>query len=166
MAFDIILLFLPLWPVMKLQMPMQKRIGVVAMFMLGAMASIVAAYKLAIFVTQMSRFDDINPAWATYQMSMLIPPQFDEYGVTFWIPSQIEPTVALIGTSLPALRLLLSDPDGTSTGRSKLIGNSSDKGRHSESRGSRIRQARPGLESQLPLRSEYVELNDCKSFMK
>ena len=36
-------------------------------------------------------------------MSMLIPPQFDTYGVSFWIPSQVEPTVALIGTSLPAL---------------------------------------------------------------
>ena len=34
-------------------------------------------------------------------MSMLIPPQFDTYGVSFWIPSQVEPTVALIGTSLP-----------------------------------------------------------------
>ena len=39
-----------------------------------------------------------------YQMSMLIPPQFDTYGRTFWIPSQVEPTVALIGTSLPAIR--------------------------------------------------------------
>lgn len=39
-----------------------------------------------------------------YEMSMLIPPQFDTYGRTFWIPSQVEPTVALIGTSLPAIR--------------------------------------------------------------
>lgn len=37
-------------------------------------------------------------------MSRLIPPQFDTYGRTFWIPSQVEPTVALIGTSLPAIR--------------------------------------------------------------
>ena len=37
-------------------------------------------------------------------MSTLIPPQFDTYGKTFWIPSQVEPTVALIGTSLPAIR--------------------------------------------------------------
>ena len=36
MAFDFILLFLPLWPVMKLQMPLKKRIGVAVMFMLGA----------------------------------------------------------------------------------------------------------------------------------
>lgn len=39
-----------------------------------------------------------------YEMSRLIPPQFDTYGVTFWIPSQVEPTVALIGASMPALR--------------------------------------------------------------
>lgn len=39
-----------------------------------------------------------------YEMSNLIPPQFDTYGVTFWIPSQVEPTVALIGASMPALR--------------------------------------------------------------
>lgn len=39
-----------------------------------------------------------------YEMSRLIPPQFDTYGVTFWIPSQVEPTVALIGASVPALR--------------------------------------------------------------
>ena len=39
-----------------------------------------------------------------YEMSSLIPPQFDHYGTTFWIPPQVEPTVALIGTSLPALR--------------------------------------------------------------
>lgn len=37
-------------------------------------------------------------------MSRLIPPQFDTYGVTFWISSQLEPTVALIGASMPALR--------------------------------------------------------------
>lgn len=37
-------------------------------------------------------------------MSRLVPPQFDHYGKTFWIPSQVEPTVALVGASLPALR--------------------------------------------------------------
>lgn len=41
-------------------------------------------------------------------MSLLIPPQFDEYGTTFWIPSQVEPSVALIGTSLPAIRQLVT----------------------------------------------------------
>jgi hypothetical protein len=37
-------------------------------------------------------------------MSRITPPQFDDYGRTFWIPSQVEPCVALIGTSVPALR--------------------------------------------------------------
>ena len=39
-----------------------------------------------------------------YEMSELIPPQFDTYGRTFWVPSQVEPAVALIGASLPAIR--------------------------------------------------------------
>lgn len=30
-------------------------------------------------------------------------PQYNSYGRTFWIPTQLEPTVALIGTSLPAM---------------------------------------------------------------
>lgn len=38
------------------------------------------------------------------QMSRVIPPQWDKFGYTFWIPSQVEPTVAMIGSSLPALR--------------------------------------------------------------
>lgn len=32
--------------------------------------------------------------------------QFDNYGVTVWIPSQIEATVALIGASIPAIHPL------------------------------------------------------------
>ncbi|KAF2744283.1 hypothetical protein M011DRAFT_195601 [Sporormia fimetaria CBS 119925] len=107
MAFDIILLFFPIYPVLQLQMNARSRIGVLAMFMLGAGASIAAAYKLAIFVTQMQRYTNINPIWLDYQMSLLIPPQFDEYGTTFWIPSQVEPSVALIGAALPALRPLI-----------------------------------------------------------
>jgi hypothetical protein len=41
---------------------------------------------------------------ATNIFSLLVPPQFDQYGYTFWVPSQVEPTCALIGSSLPALR--------------------------------------------------------------
>ncbi|KAK8024539.1 hypothetical protein PG993_012605 [Apiospora rasikravindrae] len=37
-----------------------------------------------------------------YQASMYMPPQYNSYGKLFWIPTQVEPTVALIGTSLPA----------------------------------------------------------------
>ncbi|KAL8877047.1 MAG: hypothetical protein Q9198_004864 [Flavoplaca austrocitrina] len=107
MAFDAILLVFPLYPVMKLQLPFKKRIGVSVLFMMGAAASIAAAYKLAIFVVEMKRYSNplnVNPNWTRYQMSLFLPPQFDRYGTTFWIPSQVEPTVALIGTSLPAVR--------------------------------------------------------------
>ncbi|RYO15430.1 hypothetical protein AA0111_g11735 [Alternaria arborescens] len=120
MAFDIILLVLPIHPVIQLQMTVKKRIGVIAIFICGAAASVTAAYKLAIFVTQMERYTKIDPKCELlsasthetqsnkmpglqYEMSTLVPPQFDEYGKTFWIPSQIEPSVALIGAALPAL---------------------------------------------------------------
>ncbi len=36
MSFDAILLFIPAYPVMKLQLDLKKRIGVLAVFMLGA----------------------------------------------------------------------------------------------------------------------------------
>lgn len=36
MAFDIILLVLPIYPVIQLQMTVKKRIGVIAIFMCGA----------------------------------------------------------------------------------------------------------------------------------
>lgn len=36
-------------------------------------------------------------------MSRFVPTQFEIYGRTFWVPSVVEPTVALIGASLPAL---------------------------------------------------------------
>ena len=36
MAFDAILLVLPLYPVFKLQLPLHKRVGVAGLFMLGA----------------------------------------------------------------------------------------------------------------------------------
>ncbi|KAG8160087.1 hypothetical protein KVR01_010724 [Diaporthe batatas] len=104
MAFDAILLFLPTWPLWKLQMPLRRRLSIAVVFMMGAAASVVAAWKLAIYVIEMYRFTHIDPHWMDYEMSRLIPPQFDTYGVTFWIPSQVEPTVALIGASMPALR--------------------------------------------------------------
>jgi hypothetical protein len=43
-------------------------------------------------------------------MSRAIPPQWDKYGYTFWIPTHVEPTVAIIGSSLPALRNHLQIP--------------------------------------------------------
>ncbi|OAA33595.1 hypothetical protein AAL_01060 [Moelleriella libera RCEF 2490] len=104
LALDAILLALPLWPLATLRMPLHRRLGTAVIFIMGAAASIVAAYKLAVFVVEFSRFTDIDPQWLGYEMSRLVPPQFDHYGKTFWIPSQVEPTVALVGASLPALR--------------------------------------------------------------
>ncbi|KAI8631145.1 hypothetical protein F5Y19DRAFT_483044 [Xylariaceae sp. FL1651] len=104
--FDAVLLVLPIFPVMKLQMSIRKRIGVIVVFALGAGASIAAAYKLGIFVDQQRFYIPTNPTWLMYRLSRSIPGQFNEYGTTFWIPSQVEPTVALIGTSIPALRQL------------------------------------------------------------
>ncbi|CAG8979683.1 hypothetical protein HYALB_00003914 [Hymenoscyphus albidus] len=102
-AFDVILLFMPLYPITKLQMPAKKRMGALIMFMLGSSACIAVSYKLAVFVMQMAKYDHIDPRWMMTQLSRVVPPQFDAYGYTFWIPSQVEPTVALIGTSLPAI---------------------------------------------------------------
>lgn len=104
MAFDAILLVFPLYPVFQLRMPIKRRAGVAILFMLGATASVAAAYKLAIFALEMERHSAIDPRWFRYKMSRLIPHQFDQFGTTFWMPSQVEPTVALIGTSLPAIR--------------------------------------------------------------
>lgn len=51
-------------------------------------------------------------------MSRIIPTQFESYGLTFWIPSVVEPTVGMIGTSLPAFRMLFKKTaEKVSTGR-------------------------------------------------
>jgi hypothetical protein len=47
-----------------------------------------------------------NPPGYGYQLSRIIPVQFGKYGTTFWIPSTVEPSIALNGMSLPALRQL------------------------------------------------------------
>lgn len=40
-------------------------------------------------------------------MPRFVPGQFKDYATTFWIPSQVEPAVALVGTSMPALKQML-----------------------------------------------------------
>ncbi|KAI1400389.1 hypothetical protein F4819DRAFT_367943 [Hypoxylon fuscum] len=112
LAFDIILVFFPIFPVSKLQMPMKKRIGVGIMFMLGASASIATAYKLAAYVASLPRTETWDPVWFDYLMSRYIPVQFDDYGVTVWIPGQLEPTLALLGSSLPAVYPLFKTLSG------------------------------------------------------
>ena len=108
-------------------------------------------------------------------MSMVIPPQFDEYGKTFWIPSQLEPTVALIGTSLPALRTLFTKPETTTKAAYQYSGKSStfrsnDKSMQSINRHSgkfTNKGTFPGSGSdELALRSDYVELSETSSLGK
>ncbi|OTA55079.1 hypothetical protein K449DRAFT_425945 [Hypoxylon sp. EC38] len=103
LAFDVILLVFPIFPISKLQMPWKRRFGVSIMFMLGASASIASAYKLAAYLLDLPRTQTWDPVWFDYLMSRYIPVQFDNYGVAVWIPGQLEPTLALLGASLPAV---------------------------------------------------------------
>jgi hypothetical protein len=43
-----------------------------------------------------------------YQLSLYVPGQYSVYGTTFWVPSILEPTIAIVATSLPAFRQLKS----------------------------------------------------------
>ncbi|KAK7959062.1 uncharacterized protein PG986_003916 [Apiospora aurea] len=104
MFFDLALLVLPIGPVWRLQMPIARRIGTVVLFALGAAACVAAAYKLGVFVDQQNHYIPTDMTWLQYLMSRFVPGQFNLYGTTFWIPSQVEPTVALVGTSMPALK--------------------------------------------------------------
>lgn len=100
-----------------------------------------------------------------YEMSSLIPPQFDKYGTTFWIPAQVEPAVALIGTSLPAIRHFF-----VTTARqmslSLLSGSTSSAKQGSNNSNSNLKQSRRALNlrwlngEDVALRSEYFELDD------
>ncbi|KAF3059928.1 hypothetical protein GL218_08761 [Daldinia childiae] len=103
LAYDVVLLLFPIYPVLKLNMGWRRRIGILVIFMLGAAASIAAALKLALFVDGIRRFVVTDPVFFQYLASRFIAGSFAGYGETFWIPSQVEPTVALIGASLPAL---------------------------------------------------------------
>ncbi|KAH7408178.1 hypothetical protein DE146DRAFT_785652 [Phaeosphaeria sp. MPI-PUGE-AT-0046c] len=103
LAFDIILLIFPMVIVWGLHMPVKRRATASVIFILGACAPIAAAYKLAVFIQQSEDFSSTDPHWFDYQASYYIPPQYNQYGKVFWIPTQVEPTVALIGTSVPAL---------------------------------------------------------------
>lgn len=99
-------------------------------------------------------------------MSRITPPQFDDYGRTFWVPSQVEPCVALIGTSIPALRHLFVE-------RKKQLNayySKNSKQRSSASQSGRFRsghnrhstdQLGNGLEDEQDLlRREYLELRN------
>jgi hypothetical protein len=95
-------------------------------------------------------------------MSKLVPPQFDKYGKTFWIPSQVEPSVALIGAALPALRPLVQDANQWVTATFLSSASSDDKSRqqsvnHLWKRPMLKTPDRPLLQSDTSIK-EYVEL--------
>lgn len=119
-------------------------------------ASGAAAWKLGMYVWELNRLYDIDPRCKSsttkempyeypiltascaigynYEMSRVVPPQFDSYGVTFWIPSMLEPTLAMICASLPGLRPALgrisetfSSVFASTFGRSHLHQKHSDK---------------------------------------
>ncbi|KAM7215914.1 hypothetical protein V8F06_008672 [Rhypophila decipiens] len=102
LAFDVILLVFPIYATSCLKMCIKKRLGVILIFGLGASASVVAGYKLASFYIAVNTWTPTAPDWWNYQAAAYIPPQYNQYGKMFWIPTQVEPTVALIGASLPA----------------------------------------------------------------
>ncbi|KAF1969119.1 hypothetical protein BU23DRAFT_601786 [Bimuria novae-zelandiae CBS 107.79] len=104
LILDLVLLTLPAIPVLKLQLSTPKKIGVLVMFAMGASACIAATYKLIVFGLQWGRMGYIDPRWANQQLSLVIPPQFDSYGHTMWIPTQAELSAAIIGSSLIALK--------------------------------------------------------------
>ncbi|XXG98988.1 hypothetical protein Hte_005321 [Hypoxylon texense] len=102
-GFDVILLLFPIFPLYRVKMSTKRRIGVLLIFLLGASSVIAAAYRLGVFVESTKKPALSDPFYLQYQVSRYIPAQFKTAGTDFWIPTQVEPTVALIGTSLPAL---------------------------------------------------------------
>ncbi|KAF2014435.1 hypothetical protein BU24DRAFT_410181 [Aaosphaeria arxii CBS 175.79] len=104
LVLDLILLILPVFPILRLQLSGGKKFGAITMFTLGASACIAATYKLAVFGLQWNRMGYIDPRWANQQLALVIPPQFDSYGYTMWIPTQAELSAAMIGSSLIALK--------------------------------------------------------------
>ncbi|KAF9894013.1 hypothetical protein FE257_008985 [Aspergillus nanangensis] len=104
LAFDLTLLVLPFFPIISLRLPVKKRIGMVVMFTLGAGACFAAACKLGIFVLGYTIQTDADASWMKYEASLYIPNQFKSVGKAYWYIAQVEPTLALGGTSLPAIR--------------------------------------------------------------
>lgn len=48
-----------------------------------------------------------KPSGSAHPLSGVIPPQFDRYGWTYWVPSLLESNMAIICASLPALKPLV-----------------------------------------------------------
>ncbi|KAH7324353.1 hypothetical protein B0I35DRAFT_337604, partial [Stachybotrys elegans] len=103
LALDIILTVIPVWPISQLKMPLRKRMGVVSLFLMGFIATAATAVKLGFWVYEFTAPWSDDPIWLSYQFSLFLPNGLNNYRLTFWIPSQIESTLALICASVPAL---------------------------------------------------------------
>ncbi|KAK3935426.1 hypothetical protein QBC46DRAFT_413039 [Diplogelasinospora grovesii] len=114
------------------------------------LASIAAAYKLGIYVWDLRIFTDVDLVWLQYEMSRLVPPEYADYGKTFWILSMMEPTLALICASLPVLRPALirvtgfiSSTFASTFGTKKSSGNASSTGDSWKPSAPRTKGSRP-----------------------
>ncbi|KAG0124780.1 hypothetical protein HOY82DRAFT_633624, partial [Tuber indicum] len=107
LAFDVLILVLPMKVIWELKMKLRQRIIVCVLIGFGASACLGIAYRLALWILEMRRYPYIDPRWSSNPLSQVIPPQFDRYGWTYWVPSLLESHMAIIGASLPALKPLL-----------------------------------------------------------
>ncbi|KAG0639415.1 hypothetical protein HOY80DRAFT_1136791 [Tuber brumale] len=107
LAFDVLILLLPMKIIWGLKMSLRQRILVCTLIGFGASACFGIAYRLALWILEMKRYPYIDPRWSSNPLSQVIPPQFDRYGWTYWVPSLLESNMAIIGASLPALKPLL-----------------------------------------------------------
>ncbi|KAI5791975.1 hypothetical protein EDC01DRAFT_728534 [Geopyxis carbonaria] len=136
LVFDTVILVLPLRPIWNLEISVKQRIAVLAMLMMGASACAAVATKLGLFITEQYRYLDIDPRWAANPLSRFIPGQFDRYGYTYWFPAQIEPCIAIIGSSLPAMKVLITATiEKSRMGVSKFSAGSNGTSKSSSSRG-------------------------------
>ncbi|PHH68452.1 hypothetical protein CDD80_7498 [Ophiocordyceps camponoti-rufipedis] len=108
MVFDLFLLVLPLEPCSRLQMRRSRKAGVIAMFALGAGASIVTAVKLAIFVNDMNGYSEFDPYCKSHQLPQIISKLIKTSQSPATSSSTSSPPKSLIGASLPGLRPALN----------------------------------------------------------
>ncbi|KAG2416091.1 hypothetical protein HFD88_007283 [Aspergillus terreus] len=107
LALDVILLILPLFPIATLRLPIRKKLGMAVLFILGAGACFAAAWKLAAYIIELR--DQTDPSRWTGKGGVYIPAGSTVSGETlsYFYAAQLEPALAIIGTSLPAIRQLI-----------------------------------------------------------
>ncbi|RPA86430.1 hypothetical protein BJ508DRAFT_133751 [Ascobolus immersus RN42] len=127
LAFDVIILLLPLRAVWQLQLPNKQKLGVAVMLLCGSSACIAVIGRIVAFqiIYKNIQFSKIDIRWIVHPLAEFLPPAFDKQDIGYWIPAQVEPCVALIGSSLPSLRYYFSrSSTGTSASGSGGSGGS------------------------------------------